>query len=271
MPRLPEKLLHSVGEVAGQLPGAVRQYLHALIAPEWYEIFQVQMEAAILWCHHFADLIAIRLLAVGRKAHHLAFIAVLCVPDEFTNHRIDAAERVRKEDTIENFNFVAFAARHHGGNEIAGTVIAEARGLLPWRAVIGAGDVGDVVLEVVLLKTKLSGVNIKGLRQKRAHVAYGFFPLAESNEIQNFGRIRKRVPNLLREIRIAVLANSHMFDIRDLRAHGIEACLNRECRKTTEMFMPVKTLLRNGEFHFAIKHDRRGGVGMKHVQAQDEH
>jgi len=32
----------------------------------------------------------------------------------------------------------------------AGTVVAKSGGLLPGRTVIGAGDVGDVMLEVVL-------------------------------------------------------------------------------------------------------------------------
>src|SRR6266567_6196330 len=155
--RLAESLLHKVREMARQFHRSVRQDLHSLIAAQRLEVAQVKLETAILWRHNFADLVAVSIFTVGSEAHDLAFIAVFAVSDEFANHGIDAAQRVRQEDAVENFNLAAFATGHHRGNEIAGPVVAESRGLLPWRAVVGAGDVGDVVFEMVLLKTQLRG------------------------------------------------------------------------------------------------------------------
>ena len=58
---------------------------------------------------------------------------------------------------------IAFAAGHHGGNEVSGAVVAEARGLIPGGAVVGACDVRDVMFEVVLLEAKRFGVDVERL------------------------------------------------------------------------------------------------------------
>src|SRR5450755_1280261 len=176
-------------------------------------------------------MLAKRLLAVRRQAHHFAFIAILAVTDEFANHGVETAQRMRKEHTVENFDLIAFAPRHHRRNKIARAVVAEPSGLFPRRAVVRAGDVGDVVLEVMLLKTKLRGIDIQGLQQKGAHIAHGFFALAKTNKVQNLGRIRKRVLYFPGQVRVAVLADRYVFDVRDFGSNGFEARLHRECGK----------------------------------------
>src|SRR5258708_13079434 len=44
------------------------------------------------------------------------FRSVFLVADEFTNHGVEAAQGMRQEHTVQNFDFVAFTPRHHGGN-----------------------------------------------------------------------------------------------------------------------------------------------------------
>ena len=73
--------------------------------------------------------------------------------------------------------------------------------------------------------------------------------------------------NFLGEVRVAVLADGDMIDVRNLRADCIQACFDRQRGKTAEMFMAVETLLGNGKFHFAIQNDRRRSIGVKHVEA----
>ncbi len=98
------------------------------------------------------DLLAVSVFAVRREPHDFAFVAVFVVSDEFANHGVEAAQRMRQKNSIENFDLIALTARHHGGNEIAGTVVTEAGGLVPGRTVVGAGDVRDVMFEVMLME-----------------------------------------------------------------------------------------------------------------------
>ena len=203
--------------MARQLNGSVWQHLHTLVAAERLEIAQIKLKATIFRRYDLADLFAISVFAVRSKSHHFAFIAVFAIADEFANHGIETAQRVRKEYAVEHFNLVALTAGHHRGNKIARTVIAESSRLFPRRTVVRAGDVGDVVFEMVLLKTELRGIDIKRLGQQRTHVAHRLFALAKTNEVQNLGRIGEGVLNFLRKVRVAVLANGYVFHIRNLR------------------------------------------------------
>ena len=178
---------------------------------------------------------------------------------------------MRKEDAFEHFDLVAFAAGHHGRDEISGTVVAEAGGFLPGRTVVGAGDVGDVVLEVMFLKTELRGVGIERFGEQRADIAHGFFALAQANKVQDLRRTSKSVLNFLGEVRVAVLADGDVVDVTNFRADCVETRLHRERWKSAEMFMTVEALLGDGEDDFSIAHDGGGGVGVKHVEAENQH
>ena len=137
--------------------------LHSLITSQWLEIFQIQLEAVLQQANNFADLLTVSILAVRREAHDLAFVSILVVSDEIANHRVERPQRVWQKNAIENFDLISFTAGHHGRDEIPRTVITETRGLLPWRAVIGACDVGDMVFEVMFLKTRSFRVSMQRL------------------------------------------------------------------------------------------------------------
>ena len=257
--------------MAGQFHRTIVQDLHSLIAAEWLEITKVKLEATIAGPNDLADLVAIGVLAIRREAHHFAFVAILAVANELANHGVDAAQRVRQEHAIENFNLVAFATRHHRRNEIAGTVVAETRGFLPGRTVVRAGNVRDVVFEMMLLKMELCRADVESLRQQRANVAHRFFTLTKPYEVKDLGRVGECVLYFLRQVRVAVLAHGYMFDVRNLRADCIQTCFDCKRGEPAEVLMTVQAFLGNGKLDFAVEHDRRRGVGMKHVEAQDEH
>ena len=122
------------------------------------------MECVVAQRNDFADFIEVRIFAVWREAHDFAFVTIFLVADEIADHGVETAEGMRQEDAIEDLYVVAFAARHHGRDEVAGTVITEAGGLLPRRAVVGAGNVREVMLYVVFLKPELGGIGIERLR-----------------------------------------------------------------------------------------------------------
>jgi hypothetical protein len=60
-----------------------------------------------------------------------------------------------------------------------------------------------------------------------------------------------------------------MVDVRNLCAHGIKTRFHGERGKAAEVFSAVETLFSDGEGNFAIDDDRRGGVRVKHIEAQD--
>src|SRR5579863_1033314 len=129
---------------------------------------------------------------------------------------------MRKVDALEHFDVSAFAAGHHGGNEVSGAVVAEAGRSLPGRAVIGTGNVGDVVLDVVLLKAKLRGVGVEGSGKEGANVAHGFLALAKPDKVQNLRRPGQSILHFFRKIGVAVLSDGHVIDVADFRSNRVE-------------------------------------------------
>src|ERR1044071_2500181 len=138
--------------MASQAHGTVGQHLHPLITAKRLEVAEIELKPAVLRRHDLRSLTTIGVLAVRCESPNFAFIAIFRVADELANHGVDAAQRMRKKSALQHFDLITLAARHHRRNEVTGTVITEASRLLPWRAVVRARNVGDVVFEMVLLK-----------------------------------------------------------------------------------------------------------------------
>src|SRR5437660_527180 len=100
------------------------------------------------------------ILAIGCEAHDFALIAVLFVADELADHCVKRTQRMRQKNTIEHLNMVALAAGRHGGDKISRTVVAESGSFFPWRAVVRAGNVGNVMLKVMFFKTQLRVIDV---------------------------------------------------------------------------------------------------------------
>src|ERR1700722_3491009 len=183
---LAEEFFHLLGEMPRQLHRSIRQDLHSLIASQWLEVTQIKLESSTRHGNDLPKLISISiiLLAVRSKTHHLTFIAVLRISDKFADHCVKTTQRVRQKNTVEHFDLVALAARHHRGNEVARTVVTEACRLLPRRTVVRAGDVREMMLYVVLLKPKLRGRNVESFRDQRTHIAHTLFALTQVHEVQ---------------------------------------------------------------------------------------
>src|ERR1700688_601087 len=98
--RFAEQLLHTIRVMACQTYRSIRQDLHPLITAQGFEVTQVQLKTAVFRRDNLRDLIAVRVPTIRCKAHDFAFVAVLRIADEFANHGIDAAERVRKEYAV---------------------------------------------------------------------------------------------------------------------------------------------------------------------------
>src|SRR5437868_7857200 len=217
------------------------------------------MEAATVGRNNLADLSIVRIIAIGREAHDFAFVAILRISDELAEHRIQTAERVRHKYAFKNLDVIAFTVRHHRGDKIPRTVIAETGSLLPGRAVVCAGDVGDVMFEMVFLKFKLLRADVESRGQQRAYVAHRLFALPQTDKVQNLRRITDRILNFPDQIGVAVLTDRHMLDVRDLRPNCIQTGFYGQSRKSPKVFASVEPLFRNGKLKFTVEHDGCGG------------
>src|SRR5579859_4840296 len=94
-----------------------------------------------------------------------------------------------EKNAIQNFDLIAFAVRHHGRDKIAGAVIAESGRLVPGRAVVGAGDMGKMVFEMVLAKPEARRIDIQRIGQERMKIAHRLLALSKANEIRKLSGI----------------------------------------------------------------------------------
>ena len=114
---LSEEFLNTLGKMASQPNRAIGQHLHALIAAQRLEVGEIKLETAVSRGDNLRNLTAVRIFAIRRQAHDLAFVPVLRVADEFTDHRIETAQRVGEKDAIQHLDVVPLTARHHGRHE----------------------------------------------------------------------------------------------------------------------------------------------------------
>ena len=83
------------------------------------EEIEIKLESGGAGHEQLAYLLDVCVLAVRSESHDLAFVSVLVVADELANHGVEAAERVRQEDPVENVDVSAVTMSHHRGNEIS--------------------------------------------------------------------------------------------------------------------------------------------------------
>ena len=73
------------------------------------------------------------------------------------------------------------------------------------------------------------------------------------------------IADLLRQVRVAILAYGNVADVGNLCTHCIQTRFDRKRGETAEVLTAIQALLGDGKDHFTVMHDRRGSIGMKHV------
>jgi len=81
---------------------------------------------------------------------------------------------VRQEERREHFDLTASQRAIMVETKSPETVVTETCGLVPRRAVVSAGDVRDVMFEVMLLETERLGIDFQSLGKQRTQIAQGF-------------------------------------------------------------------------------------------------
>jgi hypothetical protein len=127
------------------------------------------------------------------------------------------------------------------------------------------------MFEVMLFEAELAGLDIKRPHQQGAHIAHRLFALSHANEIQNLVRICQGILHFLGEVSIAILADRDVLNVRNSRSHRIQAGFNGKRGKTSIVLLPIQPFFGNRENDFPILHDGSRGVGMKHIEAQNQH
>src|SRR5260370_29469807 len=90
------------------------------------EVIEIELEAPTrLETDNAFKEIVIGGLAVGSKAHDLAFIAVLIVADELADHSVDNSQGMGKENTVQDLDVGATAQGSQRRRKVAEAVDAQ--------------------------------------------------------------------------------------------------------------------------------------------------
>ena len=124
-------------------------------------------------------------LAVGGEAHDLVLIAIVGKAQELRHRLVEEAERVGKEDAAADVDPGAAAGAPHGAGEVAEAVDREHGRALEGGDVEGAGEVGEMVLDVVEARLEPGGVGAEsGGEQARRAPDPGRVPQARPDQMQ---------------------------------------------------------------------------------------
>src|SRR5207245_2031904 len=111
-------------------------------------------------------------LAVGGQAHYLALVTILVVANELAHHGVEDAERMRKQRSVEHFDFVPLSEGGQGGGKVAESVHTQDGSSIKTGHEICAGGVAEMVLHIVDLSTQLIRANSKRLAEKARSVSH---------------------------------------------------------------------------------------------------
>ncbi len=205
-------------------------------------------------------------LAVRRKAHDLALVAVLRKAEPLRDGRVEDPERVREQDAVEHAEARAAPMRENRAREVAEAVDGEDGGLLERRDEEGAGDVGLMVLDVVHPRSDRVPLHPEGLGELAAHAGGVLESLLQEAEAR---RVAERAEELLPRVRLRVGADGDVVDVGDREAGVRETpsgCLRRKPRAVLDS---VEALLLGRRDELALHDERRGGVAVVGVESED--
>ena len=235
------------------------------------EVVEVELEQVAVRAHEPAHRRRVRVrVAVGREAHHLALVAVLREAEPLRDRGVEDPERVREEHAVEDLDPVAAPVRQHRRCEVAEAVDREDRGLVERRDEEGARHVGEVVLDVVEPGAQAGLLDPDGLRQLALDVAR---PSTRSRAARAGSRRSARGGASASPSRPRFARGSRPMATWS-RSPGARpaSCRHqrgRERRKAGAVLDAVEPLLLGGGDELAVDDERRRGVAVVRVQAED--
>lgn len=267
LPRLPAQQLAELGRVE-------REHVHEVFgglevaapAVRHREIPAAEVEPAVLVDdEQLLHLLVVLVLAVRREAHYLVFLAEAVEADELADGRVEEADRDGQRHAVEDLDLRAGARRRHQAREVAGAVVRERAGALERRAVVGAGQMGEVVLDVHELRLRTLR---QQLRELLAVAPAAGEVLADGAPCVD--RMGEDVADLRAAVGGRVARHGDMRDVGERDAGGLQHPVDRangERRVVLHAF--AQTLLAHRRLQLAVHDDARGRIRMECRNAQD--
>jgi hypothetical protein len=138
----------------------------------------------------------------------------------------------------------------------------------------GAGEVGEVVLDVVEAGGEGAGGELEGVFEElRRGGDVGAFLEALAGELGDAGEVLEGEADLGQKVGLGVAGDGDVRDIGGSGAGDLEALANGEGRKAGEVLDAVEAFLGDGRDEAAgigVEEDG-GGVGVEGVETEDEH
>src|SRR5215475_731821 len=103
---------------------------------------------------------------------------------------------MRKKDAFRGLDFSSGAASEHRRYEITRPVVTEPSRFLHSRTVKSAGNVSDVMFDIVFLKSHFGRIDLHRPTEKRFQIIHGLPTFPYMDKIQNLRRVSQRVLNL---------------------------------------------------------------------------
>ena len=72
-------------------------------------------------------------------------------------------------------------------------------------------------------------------------------------------------------MRVTILADGDVLHVSEFGTRGIETSFYGEGGKSAVMFLAVEPFFRNRKKNFSVFNDRGGRIGVKHIQAKNQH
>ena len=269
--RRPEQFLEARRVDVGHLRRA-RLPLHRHLARPVPEVREVELEAAIDGeADEPGDAVGVDRPAIRRQAHHLELVAVVLEAEVLRQGEIEQPERVGKPGAREDVEAVAASVAHRGTDEVAEAVDGAAGGFGHPAGVVGARQVGGMMLHVAQSSGGGVDVEIELAAQRLGDAS----PLRGAPAIlrgEGRGRpVPEREPGLAQQVRAASPRHGPDVDVARRRPGLAQAGQDGPGRKPGDVLDAGEALFLEGRDELPVLQYRRRHVAMPGVEADDQH
>ncbi len=265
----PERLDEPVGEDRRDRRLAlVPDHVDALLVVG--EPVEIEEEEVFVRRDDVAQRPAVRLrVAVRREAHHLPLVSVVREAEVLGQRGVEHPERVREEDAVEHLDRAAAADRGEGRAEVAEAVDREDRRLLEGRDEERARRVREVVLDVVDPGLQRRPLDPAGRGERGSDVAGPRGVVEPRLQVAGARAVADPADELLPDVRVRVARDGDVVEAGRVETALLQAPARGVGREAGDVLDPGEALLLGGSEQLAVDDERRRGVAVVRVQAED--
>ncbi len=188
-------------------------------------------------------------IAVGREAHDLVFVRVEVEAKVQCDDGIEDADRVLCGDFGELVDFVVVRVVSGDRVSFAHAIEDDDEGFVPAGGVVGAGGVGEMMIDVVDLVGGKAGKMLVHLAEQ-LFAREDLFVLLSGSGVEHESSFEGRV----------VEGMGEFVDVTGLEAGGFEAVVDRVYGEVTGVLFAAEAFFGGAGDDFAVDHEDGGGV-----------